>query len=174
MLFGSSTNVPIDWVGVVFGLLSAICHATGYLLTKKIPNVHYTAMNFYEFFLHAVGSVIMLSILSEWSYSKDYHPYITTCIATVSLFTTTALQIVALSYGSAAIVAITINMNVPALFFLQAVIQRIIPSYLTIIGSIMILGGVFLVSFRIKINKELHKWLPSLFRGEDECYELVS
>ncbi|CAM1323078.1 Uncharacterised protein g8280 [Pycnogonum litorale] len=151
-LFRGNGDVSTDWIGIVFALMSAFCHASGYIFTKKIPHLHYTVMTFYEFLVQGIGSACVSLMFGEYTYPTNIKPYIITIIATCSLFSTNSLQIYALSLGSAAVVAITINLNVPSLLCLQAIIQNIFPATLALVGSIFVLTGVTIISFRTQLK----------------------
>ncbi|CAM1322731.1 Uncharacterised protein g8199 [Pycnogonum litorale] len=172
-LFGGNGNVSTDWIGIAFALMSAFCHASGYIFTKKIPHLHYTVMTFYEFLVQGIGSACVSLIFEEYTYPTNIKPYVVTIIATFSLFSTNSLQIYALSLGSAAIVAITINLNVPALLVLQAIIQHIFPATLALIGSVFVLIGVIIISFRKQIRTYVKKLIPCCGADLEENEEVV-
>lgn len=156
MFFGNMDT--LDHLGLIFALLSAIMHSFAFITTKRLSNVHFLYVTLFEYVLHFVCALILVLTIDNDSLPTNKKPYVMVALAAISLFFTTTTQVLALYYGSAAVVSITKNVNVPTLFLMQCIIQKQVPYYLSIIGSFLLFIGVLIINIRVKINRMLEKF----------------
>lgn len=165
----TSTEVNSDKIYLILGISFAIghsfCHGVVQILMKKLSNknVHFSLVTIYTSYFGIPVSVIISIILvltgiahKNFQAEKEYlllHSFYVLCGAFIGVFTQIAINL-AYKHEEASKVAIVRTIDVFFSFIIQYFMLNIVMDVFSIIGSILIVTGTFLVlSMKLLENK---------------------